>query len=112
MDLPEHMRGLFKSFEVHGANLRMKFPGLKRSIKFNDATQSLCMDVKMPDKTTWHRINEVEMREIARRQSNRPLPTLFARQSEDDEADRMRILAADDEIPVVGSDEEQDGSSS
>ena len=33
MEVPEHLRGLFKLFEAHGASLRKKFPGLRRSIK-------------------------------------------------------------------------------
>ena len=70
MELPEHLRGLFKLFEIHGANLRQRFPGLKRSIKYEDVSQSLCMDVRMPEKDKWHRIGEVEMREIARRHGN------------------------------------------
>ena len=51
MELPEHLRGLFKLFEAHGAELRKRYPGLKRAIKYDDASQSLCMDVKMPDRT-------------------------------------------------------------
>ena len=66
MELPEHLRGLFKMFEVHGANLRAKFPGLKRSIKYDDSNQSLCMDVRLPNKNKWHRIGEMEMRNVAR----------------------------------------------
>ena len=66
MELSEHLRGLFKIFETHGANLRQKFPGLQRSIKYDDGTQSLCLDVKLPDRTKWHNISEAEMREIAR----------------------------------------------
>lgn len=72
MELPEHLRGLFKIFEAHSANLRRKFPGLKRSIKYDDSTQSLCMDVRLPERTKWHKISEVEMREIAQRQANKP----------------------------------------
>ena len=71
MDLPEHLRGLFKIFEAHGASLRQRFPGLKRSIKYDDAGQSLCMDVKIPDKAKWHRVREPEMREIAGRYAAR-----------------------------------------
>ena len=54
MELPEHLKGLFKLFEAHGANLRQRFPGLKRSIKYDDSTLSLCMDVKLPDRAKWH----------------------------------------------------------
>ena len=93
MELPEHLRGLFKLFEAHGASLRQRFPGLKRSIKYDDVSQSLCMDVRMPDKDKWHRIGEAEMREIARRhgsgvQAGDPVST-------EEAEDRRRILAMD-----------------
>ena len=106
MELPEHLRGLFKIFEAHGASLRQRFPGLKRSIKYDDSTQSLCMDVKMPDKDTWHRLNEIEMREISKRYS-------AVKQSQDglksgDEEDRQLIRSVEGAaaVPVVPVDED------
>ena len=103
MEVPEHMRGLFKLFEAHGANLRRKFPGLRRSIKFEDTTQSLCMDVRMPNKQKWHRINAMEMREIARRTSVED----GARAGEDED-DRRKILGMDGgasaSVPVVSGE--------
>ena len=110
MELPEHLRGLFKLFEAHGASLRQRFPGLRRSIKYDDVSQSLCMDVKMPEKDKWHRIGEAEMREIARRhgggvKSDDPV-------SAEEAEDRRIILALDrapsgQGVPVVEEDEDQ-----
>lgn len=112
MELPGHLHGLFKIFEAHRAGLRQQFPGLKRSIKYDDATQSLCMDVRMADRNKWHRISEVEMRETVRRQSlshSQPAATLETKQ---DEEDRQKILSMDvqerKEIPVVPGDGEGD----
>ena len=103
MEVPEHTRGLFKLFEAHGASLRGKFPGLKRSIKFEDTSQSLCMDVRMPGKQKWHRISGIEMREIARRTN-----VGQEERGDEDEGDRRRILGLDDNvsarIPVVSGE--------
>ena len=105
MEVPEHMRGLFKIFEAHGASLRQKYPGLKRAIKYDDATQSLCMDVRMPERERWHRINESEMREIARRNNTRM--TSNETDGPQDVEDRNKILSLDTQpgLPVV---EEED----
>ena len=96
MELPEHLKGLFKLFEVHEANLRQRFPGLKRSIKYDDSTQSLCMDVKLAEKAKWHRVGEAEMREIARQQNGRTVPVAATL---DDEEDRRLILSTGLEDP-------------
>ena len=107
MELPEHLRGLFKLFKAHGAELRRKYPGLKRAIKYDDASQSLCMDVKMPDKNKWHKIGEVEMRDIARRFAASTGRKSRRDQDEQDEEDRRRILGLEEDeedrtrIPVV-----------
>ena len=111
MDIPEHLRGLFKLYEAHGANLRQRFPGLRRSIKFDDTSQSLCMDVRMPEKQKWHRISEPEMREITRRNSNRPGSSGVSETGED-ERDRRRILGLgrdpEADIPVVGAESSEE----
>ena len=108
MELLEHLKGLFKLFEAHGASLRQRFPGLKRAIKYDDAAQSICMDMRMPDKDCWHRIGEAEMREVARRHESVATFT-----TEDEELDRKKILsvgrggqAAD--LPVVEEDSEKE----
>ena len=105
MELPEHLRGLFKTFEAHGAALRRRYPGLKRAIKYDDQSQSLCMDVKMPDRAKWHKINEIEMREISRRYSN--MQRVVGDEEAGDEEDRRKILSIDgeeDRVPVVSED--------
>lgn len=107
MELPEHLRGLFKTFEAHSASLRRRFPGLKRAIKYNDQTQSLCMDVRMPDKMRWHKIGEAEMWEILRRYSN--MQRVAGGEKAGDEEDRKKIMSieGDDlQIPAVPEDNE------
>ena len=110
MELREHLRGLFKLFEMHGATLRQRYPGLKRSIKYEDVSQSLCMDVMMPDKDRWHRIGEVEMREIARRHGSGG--QVQGAGAEVEAEDRRRILGLDEpagavEVPVVEEEKEE-----
>ena len=107
MDIPEHLRGLFKIFEAHGAGLRQRYPGLKRAIKYDDATQSLCMDVRMPERDRWHRVNEPEMREIARRNSTRTVTAVS--DGPQDVEDRNKILSIDTQhnLPVVEEEENE-----
>ena len=72
MDVPENLRGTFKLFEAHGGKLKEQNPGgLKRSIKYDDTTMSICMDVRLSNRTRWHRISANQMREIAARSTNK-----------------------------------------
>ena len=72
MVIPEHLRGLFKLFEVHGGKMREKFgPNFKRSIKFDDPTQALIMDIKMPDELKWIRLHREDIVVISRERNNR-----------------------------------------
>ena len=63
LDVPDFLRGTFRQFEAHGAALRAKFGVVKRSIRFDDVTRSLLMDVKL-EHTQWHRITAKDMREL------------------------------------------------
>ena len=68
MDVPEHLRGTFKLFEAHGGKLKEQNPGgLKRSIKYDDTTMSICMDVRLPNWTMWHRISANQMRDCCKK---------------------------------------------
>ena len=67
MEIPDHLRGLFKQFEKHAGALKQKHKDLKRSIKFDDSNQSLAMDVKLSGATGWHRVTATEMRQLVTR---------------------------------------------
>ena len=70
MELPDHLKGLFRQFENHAPVLREIHGPTKRSIKFDDVTESLCMDIKLQS-TGWHRLTKDMMNEISRRQPRR-----------------------------------------
>ena len=105
MEIPEHLKGLFKLFEAHGAYLNRNFPGTKRSIKYDDPAQSMCMDVRLPSSDNWHRISGIEMRQIAHRQANSKKKN---QQQGTDDQERTKIfsLGAGAEVPVVSEEEE------
>ena len=57
------MRGLFGLFEIYAADLRERYGGVRRSIKFDDSARSLAMDVKLQD-TDWHKKTAEDMYKI------------------------------------------------
>lgn len=69
LELPDHLRSLFRQFEAHGADLRAAHGAVKRSIRFDDENESLHMDVKL-ESTQWHRISQEDMAEISARKKN------------------------------------------
>ena len=69
IDVPDHLRGVFRQFEAHAALLKQKFGSVKRSIKFDDTQQSFCMDVKLST-TGWHRISHKEIQSVPATKSN------------------------------------------
>ena len=66
LEVPNHLRSLFRRFESHGADLRAKHGVVKRAIRFDDTNMSLYMDVRLED-TQWHRITEEDMAAITER---------------------------------------------
>ena len=58
IDFPAHLRGTFRLLESHGSLLKRKYPELKRSIKFDDQSLSLVMDVKLSAVDNWERVDE------------------------------------------------------
>ena len=71
LDIPDHLRGLFRLFETHAAALKAEFGAVKRAIRFDDINSSLYMDVKLED-TEWHRITDEEMRKIQEKKQGSP----------------------------------------
>ena len=63
LDVPDHLRGIFRQFETHAAKLRAKYGRIKRAIRFDDVNKSLYMDVKL-ETTQWHRISAEEISKI------------------------------------------------
>ena len=65
LEIPEHLKGIFKQFEIHAGALRERHSVVKRSIKHADINDSKCMDVKL-ESTGWHRITAREIGEVTR----------------------------------------------
>ena len=58
LEIPDHLYGMHKDLKIYGSILRTEHgQGLKRHIKYEDTTQALCMDVKLPDTEDWLRVD-------------------------------------------------------
>ena len=67
LSVPDHLRGLFRMFEIHGGNLKQQYKdGLKRSIKLDDESQSIIMDVKLPGDDEWIRLTSEDVVQVAK----------------------------------------------
>ena len=55
MEIPQFLEGVFKMLLEHAGILNQRFPGVKRSVKFDDINWNLAIDIKLPHSTRWHR---------------------------------------------------------
>ena len=97
-------------YETHGGRLKQQFGnGLKRSIKFDDTTQSLVMDTKLPEDDEWIRLNREDIVQISREQAEKTSALNPSRHT-GKKADKMRKIAMrspkKNTIPIVDSDSE------
>ena len=111
MELPDHLKGLFKQFEVHAGNLRSVHGQIKRSIRFDDTNHSLCMDVKL-DNTGWHRLNKEQMAQISKARSL--VPSHFSQANSGKREAEMRMIMLIDapssnDAPGVESEDDDSG---
>ena len=103
MEIPEHLKGVFKRFETHAGTLRSIHGAIKRAIRFDDQTQGLCMDVKLPS-TSWHRITQEDINQVVRRSIE------VANINSGNSDDRKKILMLDgnnQSYHVVGGEEDE-----
>ena len=71
LSLPEHLVSTFKLLENEGFRIVRNKPGTRRSIKFDDMSRSLYMDVKLPG-AAWVRITPQQvMRSSKNRKTER-----------------------------------------
>lgn len=63
LDIPAHLRHTFRLLDSHGAELKKRRPTTKRSIKFEDATRSLVLDVRINEEEGWCRIDPAMTKE-------------------------------------------------
>ena len=103
LEIPPHLLSSFKVLEQHAGALRAKFQtGLKRSIKFDDATMGLIMDVKIPTNMRWQRLTVEQIRDANKRRgqlSSQPVS------GEQDPVEHSAALLVDGGPPVVEDDD-------
>ena len=104
IEVPDHLRGLFRQYETHAANLKNKFGSLKRAIRFDNAEQSLYMDVKL-DNTDWHRVSAEDMKKV---QSMAKRNTDGQSSSSRVQAEKKRILLQEDQPECVQVESDED----
>ena len=89
LEIPPELTGTFRLFEQHAGHLRQRFPeGFKRSIKFDDITRDLIMDIKIPTANKWHRFSRSDIEQASRRLQSSSGTNLSAA----DTAERLSIL--------------------
>ena len=64
MNYPDHLSADFRVLDWYGAELNRRFPGTKRNIRFDDDTEGLRMDVKVPHNNDWLKIHPQMARDI------------------------------------------------
>ena len=112
LNVPQHLIGLFKMYEVHGGKLKQRYGnGLKRSIKFDDATYSLAMDVRLPDEKEWIRLNSHDIIRITKERADKD--SLFYSPSDAAEDRNRRVMLRSPRkngTPVVVTSDDEDES--
>ena len=66
MEVPTHLKPAFRTLEGHARELSSRYPAMKKSIKFDDATLGIVMDVRLTEGSGWQRIDEKKARESKR----------------------------------------------
>ena len=114
IDVPDHLRGIFRQFETHAARLKQKYGSVKRAIRFDDVRQGFSMDVKL-ESTGWHRITQEDIAKITKR-CGRDVPApagLAGPSATDREGERKKILLSEmgmtegDPVIIDTDDEER-----
>ena len=126
MEIPDHLRRTFRQFEVHAAALREKYGVVKRSVRFDDAAGSLCMDIKL-ESTGWLRISAREIEEIDQIRTHRYNIQSQSRTQGEAGEERRKVFMLPNAsslsnnqifhtpisgVPVIGLDEEEEPSAS
>lgn len=77
MDFHDHLRGAFSTLEKYGAQLRSELgEAFKRSIKFDDSTMSLRIDVRLPGEERWTHVPlEIAVEEVDKRKGKETAAT-------------------------------------
>ena len=80
LDYPNHLTKTFRNLEWYGAEMRrIHGDGTRRNMRFDDVNKTLYLDVRLPNREYWHRVDE-GMAEVYKKQR--------------DEANRIRSRSA------------------
>ena len=71
IEVPDHLRGRFQTFQSLAYKLKSKYPNLRRNVKFNDAELTLVMDVKLSPDQDWKAVLYEDANAILPRGRNR-----------------------------------------
>ena len=76
LHLPDHLQKSFRALMGLSFDMKKKFPGLRRSVKFSEDTMDLYMDIQTSSNADWRRIDSEQAvkaaaRRPGRRDSNR-----------------------------------------
>ena len=75
LSLPDHLVSTFKLLENEGFRIVRRRPGTKRSIKFDDRSCSLVMDVNLPN-AAWVRLTPDQIHQAARTRKTDRIPAV------------------------------------
>ena len=71
LEPPDHLRGQYQSFQKLAYQMKKKFPGLKRNVKFMDINKCLTMDVLTSPEAGWRTIEYVDAKSVLKKARER-----------------------------------------
>ena len=71
LHLPDHLQKSFRALMGLSFDMKKKFPGLRRSVKFNEDTMDLYMDIQTSNEADWRRIEAEQAVKAAARRPGR-----------------------------------------
>ena len=107
--LPDHLLSVFKLLEHEGYKIAQRRPGTKRSIKYHDISQSLVMDVKLPD-AAWVRIapDQIAVASRGRRSVRVPAVSEILGIAAEELPQLPRVVEEDEEMEQNEQDQHQE----
>ena len=97
LDVPEHLKGTHKVLEEHAYSLiNLHGKEVKRNIRFDERTENLMMDIKMPQSSRWHNLTArqaIEARKIKEEKDIQAIRLAAANRPTDKE--RTKALSLD-----------------
>lgn len=128
IEVPDHLRGRYHTFQTLAYQLKKQHPTLKRNIKLVDSTMDLVMDVKLSDGDDWKsvlyedasaivpgtrtRASSLSRNDLARLLPKEQVPDDTQNEAEDAEAASGSSMEEDDCIDLTGENTKKQNYSS